>query len=326
MRIDFVIAVDPAAAGAHAQVGGARFPLLEKILARGEAWPLSGIHGLSACIGMLFGLSDARLPIAALGLLGEGIEPGAHHWLRLDPIHLRPERSELRLLALPEDSVAPAEAAALVAALAPHFAQDGASLLAPRPQQWYLQSNRRLDPATCCPRRTAGLLHEQTLPGGPDGAYWRRLITEAQMLLHDQPLNELREAAGKLAINGVWPWGGGNVQPVEPTEYVRVYADEAWIRGLARASGALPLPVPTAATEPVEASADMLLVLKTSAARSLPSIEQHWLPPLVRALEREAASELRLVLLTEGEPIGRRVLRRHLRRWWRPRVPLALHA
>lgn len=326
MRIDLVIAADRHAPIATNEPQAARLPLLEKLLARGEPWELGDWHDLASCLRALFRVPDDPLPIAALGLLGAGIEPGSHHWLRLDPIHLRAEHSRLRLVALPDDCLGDEEARTLVAALAPHFAAEDAELIAVRPQQWYLRSPRRLAAPAGCPRRCEGVLDEHVLPAGEDGAYWRRLITEAQMLLHDSPLNERREAQGKLPINGVWPWGSGAKPTIEAAGYGRAYADDAWIQGLARASGAQPHPLPADAAAIGEARADMLLVVKAGPARSLHDIEQTWLAPVAAELEHARAAELRLALVAGGTTVARRLTRRHLHRWWRRRRPLPLHA
>jgi hypothetical protein len=326
MRIDVVIAAHRLAPGVTGEPPAARLPLLEKLFARGEPWELGDAPDLAACLRTLFRVPHDPLPIAALGLLGEGIDPGSHHWLRLDPIHLRPEHSRLRLVALPDASVEREEARALTAALGSHFAAEDAQLIAVRPQQWYLRSARRLAASSRCPQRCAGLLDERVLPAGEDGAYWRRLITEAQMLLHALPLNEEREAQGKLAINGVWPWGGGAMPAIAAADYRTVYAEDAWVRGLARAGGATPLPLPADAAALVDVRTALLLVVRATPARTLHGIEQTWLAPLAAALERAQTNELRVALVADGKTIARRLTRRQWQRWWRRRRPLPLHA
>ena len=59
----------------------------------------------------------------------------------------------------------------------------------------------RFDPLIECQPVSKGIIN------------WRALQNEIQMLFHTHPVNELREAAGKPTINGVWFWGGG-VAPV----------------------------------------------------------------------------------------------------------------
>ncbi|MFN2354666.1 MAG: cofactor-independent phosphoglycerate mutase [Desulfopila sp.] len=45
---------------------------------------------------------------------------------------------------------------------------------------------------------------------------WAELITTAEKILADHPVNRQRIAAGKLPANGIWPWGDG-VMPRMPT-------------------------------------------------------------------------------------------------------------
>jgi hypothetical protein len=50
------------------------------------------------------------------------------------------------------------------------------------------------------------------LPGGDDGRRWRRLQSEAQILLTQHPVNAARMARGVPTANSPWFWGAG-VQP-----------------------------------------------------------------------------------------------------------------
>ena len=52
--------------------------------------------------------------------------------------------------------------------------------------------------------------------------YWQRLITESQMLLSEHTLNKVRDSLP--AINGVWCWGGGELDHKE--EDIFVFSDE----------------------------------------------------------------------------------------------------
>ncbi|MCZ7655242.1 MAG: hypothetical protein M5R42_14705 [Rhodocyclaceae bacterium] len=48
---------------------------------------------------------------------------------------------------------------------------------------------------------------EPFLPQGDDAREWRRFINEAQVLLHNHPINMAREAEGRPTVNSLWPWG-----------------------------------------------------------------------------------------------------------------------
>ena len=40
---------------------------------------------------------------------------------------------------------------------------------------------------------------------------WRKLLNEAQILLHAHPINQARESRGQPRVNSLWPWGGGSL-------------------------------------------------------------------------------------------------------------------
>jgi hypothetical protein len=54
-----------------------------------------------------------------------------------------------------------------------------------------------------------------------------------QMLLHAHPINEAREAAGQLPINGVWFWGAGALPGRPGSVYSHIVAHDPLLAGLA---------------------------------------------------------------------------------------------
>jgi hypothetical protein len=321
MKIDLVI---DATCVPRARVHGTRHAALETLFARGDALALETSE-LESCLRVLFDIPRGRtLPVAALSLLGDGFDPAGDYWLRLEPVHLRADRSHLLLVSLPPNDIAPAEAEALQTVLAPHLARDGYELHAGTPQRWYARAPRRLDLQTHAPQDCIGVLDERHLPSGADGASLRRLVTEAQMLLHALPMNETREASGKLAVNGIWPWGGGSMIAIPNSHYSRAFSDDPVVRGMARASAAQAMPLPRAADELLaqQADSDDPLVVCGTTGESLADIERRWVAPFAGELGRGRIEELRLLLI--GRDGGARTItRRHLRRWWRRSRPLA---
>ena len=113
MKIDFVID-----ACLPAPDAGTRHATLERFIARGDSIALDAVD-LESCLRALFDLPHGQaLAAAPLSLLGDGAEPGSDEWLRLDPVHLRADRSRLLLMPLPPGDISPAEAEILHAALA----------------------------------------------------------------------------------------------------------------------------------------------------------------------------------------------------------------
>ena len=51
---------------------------------------------------------------------------------------------------------------------------------------------------------------------------WRRLLNEIQMVWHEHPINEMREARGAPPVNGLWLYGGGRPWNVETNDDVHL--------------------------------------------------------------------------------------------------------
>ncbi len=208
-------------------------PALAALLARGRGQ--AGTASLTELIAQAFGL-DAG--IAALALAGEGLDPGTDVWLRADPVSLRFYQDRLILLDPRRLSLRPEETGALVQTLNRHFAADGLVIHAPRPERWYLRLPAGLTPPLAEPvDALIGRPLDQHLPGGAAAAFWRSRLTEAQMLLHDHPVNQTRESQGLPPINSVWFWGAGRVAPLTGHAFRQVVADHALARALATAAG-----------------------------------------------------------------------------------------
>lgn len=208
-------------------------PTLAALLARGREQ--AGSASLTQLIAQAFGL-DAG--IAAHALAGEGLDPGQDVWLRADPVSLRFYQDRLILLDPRLVSLRPEEAEVLVQTLNRHFAVDGLVIHAPRPERWYLRLPAGLTPPEAEPADALiGRPLDQHLPGGAAAAFWRSRLTEAQMLLHDHPVNQTRESQGLPPINSVWFWGAGRRAPLAAGAFRQVVADHALARALATAAG-----------------------------------------------------------------------------------------
>lgn len=330
MRFDLLIDAASAEDSAIGSTPQRRYPALETLLARGDACPPPALP-LEQALFALYGLQAEQTQAnAALMLLGEGREPGDDYWLRIDPVCLQATRTQIALAPLQPQDLGREEAAALAAVLAPHLSAAGCELEVVHPQRWYARC--RVPPAIATVAPSAGILSEAQLPTGPDSAAWRRLITEAQMLLHDAPVNHAREAAGKLPVNAIWPWSGGRLPALEQAPYGCVLADELVALGLARATRARAQPLPrdaNAALVPGRAQATTLIVLAAAAPTptTLAKLEDDWFAPLAQALRTGSIEQLRLMLrFTPERRLGRRLTRAHLRRWWRRARPVSAYA
>lgn len=294
---------------------------LAALLVRGE--PLPGPDPEADALGRLFGLGQRDGPAAHL-LAGEGTDPGADYWMRLDPVHLRFQRDRLYLADATAFELEAAEALALLDSLNAHFAADGLSCLAPHPKRWYVRLPAAPDLVTQPLDAVAGRRIDPRLPRGGDAPRWLGLINEVQMLFHDHPVNQAREAAGRPPVNSVWPWGGGYRRPLPPAAWADVRTDMPVARALARAAGA-PVGVPPARLDVLIQGGGTGLVAtgRLSAAarygdpdawlRGLLDLEENWFRPALAALRRGRLD--RLVL--EGTGATPRAVALTPRRAWR---------
>jgi len=275
-------------------------------------------------------------PVAPLLLRADGVDPEKYFWLRADPVQLRPDRSRLVLAAAIHD-LNIKESTALVAALNQHFAPDGIVFHAAAPQSWYLRAERAPRIATTPLAQAIGRDIDRHLPRGEDALAWHRIINEAQMTLHEHPVNAAREARGLLAVNSVWPWGGGVLPSHITAPYAAVWSDAPLALALAAAT-CHPLP-PNAGAWFVKHSGGATQLLTFSALENaaqsgdldawqteLIKLDRDWITPLLAALRKRDIAGIKLVMPGTGQSIETELMPSHRWRWWQRRRPLTDYA
>jgi hypothetical protein len=300
----------PAGSSGSALYAGLALPALETLLARGRSSGLAGAS-LERWLATTFRIAAGPdLPLAALSLLGDGGDPGSGCWLEADPVHLRVHRDQVLLAAA--GKLTARESQELIAALNAHFAEDGLEFTAPVPQRWYVRLRDEPRIRTTPTAEAVGQRIESLLPQGEDGARWRRIINEAQMLLHDQPCNEAREARGELPVNSVWLWGAGQLPGIpRDAPYAAVWSSHPLATGIALTSRLQSRALPQSGPQFLEevgsdsiSRAPQLLVLDALRGAlgaglegwqaALKEIEARWFAPLLDGLKRGQLASLTL--------------------------------
>ena len=186
---------------------GLHLPALGRLLARGrkQAFPAKRLEDW-LCDS--FGVHSVAPARAA----SDGLDASEGYWLCADPVYLQVQHAQVLLL--PEVVPGQDEAAALCAMLNAHFSGMGMVFHAPHPNRWYLQLEAEPAMATVPLREVAWRDAKFHQPQGGDALRWQAAVNEAQMLLHDHPLNKALEGRGGLAINSLWLWGGGHAEKV----------------------------------------------------------------------------------------------------------------
>lgn len=302
-------------------------PMLSLLLGRGQRRELE-----SAWLPGAFGLS-APLPAAVLRKAGGG-ETAKGEWMCLDPVHFQIAREGISLADPSPLDLNADEAAALIDAVGPLFAEWG-TLSASNPLYWELSLSRSLLLETQPLPDAIGLPVDPQLPAGLDGCEWRRLLAEAQTILHAHKVNRQRESLGKPRINSLWPWGLGSLPENVQAGFDVVWSDDPVIAGLSAHAGIPCLAPPGrfhlasgAVLSHVNHLARPAQAYNALTWRlALLTFERDWLAPAIAALKKGECKALRLVGTgVHGMPksVVFSLVRGNLWRFWRR--PLALTA
>lgn len=300
----------------------ARYPALELLLARGrrdspesrtlEQWLQAG-----------FELPGPGLAAGALAFAARGGDPGDAWWARADPVHLRVLRD--RVVVMPGEAVEipPEEADGLVAALNRHFADT---------VQFHALDSRRWTARLHTERHF--LEHPAIESAGRDVAVVRgdeALLTEIQMLLHAQPVNQAREARGEPAVNSLWLWGAGRMPRAARGPWRSVAATDPAALGLAQLAGIRRLGLPGKAEAWLEQlpgegrhlalldalRAPLALEQRGEYEEAIEALERLWFAPLLAALRAGRIGMLSLRVPDAAPGAGFETVRGDLRRFWR---------
>ena len=324
---------DPDAA--HALLDGLDLDGFDRLLARAvdsvEPDADGSIEAL-ACrsFGQAAPPAGADWPVAAFTALVDcdGSRGGAR--MRADPVHLRADVADLVLFDAADADVSNDESRSLARTVNEALRPDGPFIDAAHPNRWYVSLGAPARMATTPLTLAAGARVSTAMPRGPDAPLWHRWMNEAQMALHECPANVERERRGAAPINSVWIWGAGSLPPPAeaPAPFVRVWSDDALVRGLARHAGVECSPMPRDAPEWLSRApppgahlavvGDLFPAMRRADIeawrRGLASIGATWAKPLLGALDRGAVARVSI-----REERGHRftATRRSRFRWWR---------
>jgi hypothetical protein len=205
---------------------------LSRLLARAE-WQTTSHSTTTALLSAFAYPADCGLaPLMAV----EDLDlPSGEGWLRADPVHLRADAKLVMLMAPapgdPGDDEATDMLQGLTAALPECEWRRGRHA-----GRWYA----RVPTLDATPRLGPAWLNGRSLtPFFPqDAAHrsWRRLTSEAQMVMHGAPANARREARGAITLNALWLWGGGPVvRKAGSVTPAAVFGTDLLLAGAARA-------------------------------------------------------------------------------------------
>ncbi|MBU8977953.1 phosphoglycerate mutase [Lysobacter sp. FW306-1B-D06B] len=258
-----------------------------KALARGDRSERGG-DALSDILDVL----PRGWPVAAASRQRDAGDAAHAAWLRADPAYVQPDINGARLLSYGQAlGLTATDAAALLKPLKPLFGDAGFPIDAPVPSRWYLRlpMGAKL-PAFTSPEQALGADLFDELPQGPEGRRWRALLSEAQVVLHNHPLNAQRAAAGLAPVNSLWFWGAGALPDRVQSTYTRIASDDETLTALA-VLGGVHVTARASSWNGDAASGNTLIDLRDS--RDLALLEGAWFAPLLKAVADSALAQLR---------------------------------
>lgn len=259
----------------------------------------------------IFDILPRGWPVAAVTRQRDAGDAMLAAWLRADPAYVQPDINGARLLAYGDALALTAEECGeLLRPLRPLFGDTGFTIDAPTPSRWYLRLPRdaRL-PTFTGPDEALGADLFEHLPDGPEGRRWRALLSEAQVVLHNHPVNARRASAGKPPVNSLWFWGAGTLPDHVTTTCTAVFSDDDAIQAFALMAKAAALPLP-----PRWGSAGGDRAFDLRHMRDLALVQSHWIEPLLRDLRTGEIGSAKLVF-ADGVQFALRANQRW--RFWR---------
>jgi hypothetical protein len=204
-----------------------------KTLSRSQHYPSS--KNLHDVVTELFDLRIKEdFPSAALSLLANDTYDPAMSYMHADPVHLQADMDHAVLTSSIDLAISEQEAQHLCDTLNQHFNQDGLSFFRACKDQWFVSTVNKIRMKTTSLTNATGRNVNFILPQGEDARYWKRVLTEAQMLMHSHDDNITRENTGRQSINSLWFHGSGDLPEYGHAEITRVCSDHDMFKGLAR--------------------------------------------------------------------------------------------
>ncbi|MBB5208255.1 phosphoglycerate mutase [Chiayiivirga flava] len=294
-------------------------PTLQRLLARGDSSTVP--DGAAAQMHAAFDIVPRHLSPAALSREHDARDAALNAWLRADPGHVRADMGMGRLLACGDLGLTPDEVEALLKPLRPLFGDEGFPISAPHPGRWYLMLPREVQlPAFAAPDAVLGDDLYNHLPQGEPGRRWRRLLNEAQVILHNHPVNAARAAQGRVTVNTLWFWGGGTLPGSVRSAWTTLHSGDPVLRALAGLAAMSVADLDTGDGDRADAGVvevghiDAGTMLDLRDVRDRAALERRWLAPLFAQQRRGRLDTIEL-LFADGLRV--RYAPAHRWRFWR---------
>src|ERR1700722_658876 len=212
---------------------------LARWISRGDRLSVAA-PGREVALRECFEFLGTDFPHAALFRCAESNDVAGALWLNADAAYVAADAVTLRMLACGVIGLSAEENAELAKSLRTLFGDAGFPLEISPSGGWQLRCPRdsRL-PRFATPAETLGDDLAKHLPSGDNERQWRHLLNEAQVILHNQPVNERRIRQGQLPANSVWFWGAGVLPEWVRTKFTGVVSAGVEVAALAKLANAV---------------------------------------------------------------------------------------
>ena len=157
--------------------------------------------------------------------------------MHADPVHLQADMDHAIMTSPVELDLFEHHATELIEKLNSTFADDGISFFRLKSGEWFVTAPGSIDLQTTPLSESVGRNVNHLLPSGADSEYWKRLLTEVQMVLFNHEINDEREARGLARINSLWFHGNGVLPDRGEHDARCVFSDDPVVLGMADYAG-----------------------------------------------------------------------------------------
>jgi len=260
-------------------------------------------------------------PLAAAVMHGFGLPQQEGYWFIVHPVHIQLARNHLTMADPRNLQLDEADARALFELAKPYFNE----LLWGDANTWFMRADDWSELDTASPDAASGVNLVDWMPTGPNALAFKKLQNEIQMLWHEHPVNQAREARRLPPVNSFWMWGGAPaVGPSAAASPVLVAEAPAWMTALGtpelRGGDAARL----LATPGERRTAVLAHLLPHGLAgdwsawlAEMQRLEQEWFAPLLAAVLDGRAGDLTLVLTDRDGVTSFRTSKMAQRQFWR---------
>ncbi len=262
-----------------------------------------------------------------------------HYWLRADPVHLRIEQNHIMLADNHIFELTQDEAQQYTLAINQYINDDSLTLMPFHPHRWYIRLTNKPEIQTSTLNSAICQNINSRLPTGRDSVKWHNLFNEIQMLLHNHPLNQIREANNQITINSIWFWGGGNLPQPADSPYSTLWSNEPFSNAIAQFNHTPRNKLPSNTSHWLQEnnSGEQFVILDSLLTadtyndaylwrENLKALEKTWFLPIYTALKNKQINQLKISTTNKNSNQDFVITHKSLWKFWITIKPLSYYA